>query len=575
MNKLAELIPFFSWIRSYKKSFLAGDISAGLTVGIMLIPQGMAYASIAELPVEYGLYAALVPQIIYMLLGTSRQLSVGPVAMDSLLVATIVSTMAKSPEHYIELAILLAFTMGVIQFIFGLLRFGFLVNFLSKPVITGFTSAAAVIIGLNQIKHLTGASIDRNSNVMLLMKDIISSVSEFHLASLLIGIVGIVVLVAVKRYLKRIPGALILVVFGTLLLYILNVQGIDLGVKVVEHIPSGLPPVKFPDLTDFGLFQEMLLPALTIALIAFMESISVAKAIEEKHQDYAIDANKELIALGMSNIVGSIFSSYSVTGGFSRSAVNDQSGAKTGIAALISATLIFLTLLFLTGSFYFLPKTLLSSIILVAVYGLIDFKTPFAIWKTNKIEFLIYLITLLSTLILGIQQGIILGVLLSLLVIIYHVSYPHVAEIGKLKGTGEYMNIERYNEANSEEGLLIIRLDARLFYANMSHLKSKIEEFLERREDKIEAIILTTKAMNGIDYSGIKLLEELISQYKLKGVKVYFTALKGPVRDRLKRSGFIEKYGETNCFLSIDNAIAYHRSGKHEASDKAIYQSNN
>ncbi len=525
----------------------------------MLIPQGMAYASIAELPVEYGLYAALIPQVIYMLFGTSRQLSVGPVAMDSLLVATIVSAIAKSPEHYIELAILLAFLMGVIQFLFGLLRFGFLVNFLSKPVITGFTTAAAFIIGLNQIKHLSGVAIDRNSNVILLVRDIALSANKIHIATLGIGVAGILILFLFKKYLKKIPGALIIVTGGTLLMYLLNLQGIDHKVEIVEAIPAGLPPLSLPNLADYELIKTLIPSALTIALIAFMEAISVAKAIEEKHDDYEIDSNKELIALGLSNIVGSLFSSYSVTGGFSRSAVNDQAGAKTGIASLISAALIFLTLLFLTDLFYFLPKTLLASIILVAVYGLIDFKIPVQIWKTNKLEFLIYSLTLISTLVLGIQQGIVIGVLFSLLVIIYHVSYPHIAELGKLKGTQEYMNVDRFNEALQEEGILIMRMDARLFYANMSYFKSSIEAHLENRKDKVSAIIITAKAMNDIDFSGIKLLEEMIRQYQNRDIELYLTALKGPVRDKLNTYGFMADSTVQRRFLTIDEAIAYHK----------------
>ena len=217
MKRILEFIPFLNWIKTYQKSFLTADILAGLTVGIILIPQGMAYASIAELPLEYGLYAALVPQIVYMLLGTSRQLSVGPVAMDSLLVATIVSGIATNPQNYIEIAILLAFLMGVIQLLFGLFKFGFLVNFLSKPVITGFTTAAAFIIGFNQIKHLTSTSIDRNSNILLLFRDIWQSVTKFHLLSLLVGVLGIVVLVLLKKYFKKNTKCISLSYFGDIL----------------------------------------------------------------------------------------------------------------------------------------------------------------------------------------------------------------------------------------------------------------------------------------------------------------------------------------------------------------------
>ena len=347
-----------------------------------------------------------------------------------------------------------------------------------------------------------------------------------------------------------------------------------MGIQIVGNIPAGLPDVKIPNLSDFELIKQILPSALTIALIAFMESISVAKAIEEKHNDYSIVPNQEMIALGASNIIGSIFSSYPVTGGFSRSALNDQAGAKTGISSLVSAILIFFTLLFLTDYFYYLPKTILASIILVAVYGLIDFKTPFQIFKTSRLEFIIYILTLFSTLILGIQHGIAIGVLLSLLVIIYHVSYPHIAELGRLPDEKTYMNIDRYLNAELDAGILIIRFDARLFYANMDYFKSRITYYFEKRTDDINCIIISSKSMNDIDYSGLKQLEELIKSYDDKGVKIYFSEIKGPVRDKFKRYGFTKKYGNSRFFLTIASAIQFHKTGVRNENEVITFQSN-
>lgn len=573
MRQLIKYIPFFNWIRTYNKSQLSGDITAGLTVGIMLIPQGMAYALIAGLPPVYGLYAALIPQVVYMFLGTSRQLSVGPVAMDSLLVATIVSTLTVDPDRYIEIALLLAFLMGIIQFVFGILRFGFLVNFLSKPVISAFTSAAAIIIGLNQFKHITGTEIERNSNVVFLLKDILYSLSDLHVTSLVLGVLGMVVLFFFKKHFKKIPGALILVVLGTLFTYLFNFN--ELGVKIVGDFPAGLPSIRLPNLFDFELLKTLIPSALTIALIAFMESISVAKAIEEKHSDYTVDPNQEMIALGASNIIGSIFSSYPVTGGFSRSAVNDQAGAKTGISSLISALLIFIVLLFFTSTFYFLPKALLGSIILVAVYGLLDFKTPIKILKTSKVEFFLYMLTFISTLTLGIQQGIGLGVLFSLLTIIYFVSNPHMAEMGRIKERKEYMNKSRFNSLEIDEGILIIRIDARLFYANFNYFKDSLDKYLNDRPDKITSIIISAKAINDIDYTAIRELEELICRYLQLNVTVYLVEIKGPVRDKLNKYGFTKKYGKEHCFFNIESIKEFLKTGVKKEKPEIIFQNNN
>ena len=338
---IKKLLPILEWLPQYKKDYLKGDISAGLTVGIMLIPQGMAYAYIAGLPPVYGLYAALVPQIIYAFLGTSRQLAVGPVAMDSLLVASGVSLMAATgTEEYIALAVMLAFMMGALQLLFGVLRLGFLVNFLSRPVISGFTSAAALIIGLNQLKHLLGVELPRSNQVHQLIYNAFLKVQDIHWVTLVIGVGGIVVIKLVKKYRKAIPAALVVVVLSILVVYLFR---LDLnGVKIVQKVPGGLPVPALP-LFDFDKMSALFPTALTLALIAFMEAISVAKAVQSRHKDYEIDPNQELIALGASNLIGSFFRSYPGTGGGSRTAVNDQGGAKTGVAALISAAVVALT----------------------------------------------------------------------------------------------------------------------------------------------------------------------------------------------------------------------------------------
>lgn len=566
MNLIKKYIPFFNWISSYNKDMLIGDIVAGLTVGIMLIPQGMAYALLAGLPPVYGLYAALVPQVVYAFLGTSRQLAVGPVAMDSLLVATIVSALAVNPDNYIELALLLAMMVGALQLFFGFFKFGFLVNFLSKPVISAFTFAAALIIGLNQIKHLLGISFDNSlivdgfeqkvttSTLHDLASQIYLHVGETNSVALIIGILGIVVIKLIKKFIPKIPAALIVVMLGIVVVYLFRLDNFD--VKIVKEIPQGLPHIGLPNF-DLESFKALIPAAFTLALIAFMEAISVAKAIEEKHDDYKVEPNQELIALGASNFIGSFFSSYPVTGGFSRSAVSDQAGAKTGVAAMVSALLILLTLLFLTDYFYYLPNALLGSIIMVAVFGLIDIKVPKQLWKTDKVEFGIYLVTFLSTLFIGIQQGIGIGVLLSLIMVVYNVSYPHIAVVGKIKGTNEYRNIERYESLEIANEFVIVRIDARLFYANMNVFRDKVLSLINVKH-KTKAVIIVGKAINGIDSSSIQMLINLIDKLKDENIKVYFSGVKGPIEDKLKKSGEWDISFKNKCFLSIDSAIDFH-----------------
>lgn len=571
MQFIKKYIPFFNWISKYNKEMLTGDVVAGLTVGIMLIPQGMAYALLAGLPPVYGLYAALVPQVVYAFLGTSRQLAVGPVAMDSLLVATIVSAIATNPDDYIGLAVVLAMMMGALQLLFGFFKFGFLVNFLSKPVISAFTFAAALIIGLNQIKHLLGISFDKSiivdgaeqkvstSTLHDLGSQIYLHVGETNLVALSIGLIGIIVIKLIKKFTPKIPAALVVVIFGIIIVYLFRLD--SLGVKIVKEIPQGLPHIGLPHV-NLETFRTLIPAAFTLALIAFMEAISVAKAIEEKHDDYKVEPNQELIALGASNFIGSFFSSYPVTGGFSRSAVNDQAGAKTGVAAIVSAILILLTLLFLTEYFYYLPNALLGSIIMVAVFGLIDVKVPKQLWKADKVEFSIYLVTFLSTLFIGIQQGIGIGVLLSLVMVIYNVSYPHIAVVGKIKGTNEYRNIERFNNLELSKEFIIVRIDARLFYANMNVFKDKVLSLVEVSGGETKAVIIVGKGINGIDSSSIQMLKSLIKLLGENNITVYFTGLKGPIKDKLKSSGELQKELKNKCFLSIDAAIQFHKNGK-------------
>lgn len=550
---LRSYLPALEWTKHYKRQYLKGDLSAGLTVGVMLIPQGMAYAMIAGLPPIYGLYASTIPLIIYALFGTSRQLAVGPVAMVSLLTAAGIGNIAEGgTETYIALAILLAFMVGSIQFLLGAFRLGFLVNFLSHPVISGFTSAAALIIGLSQLKHLLGVDIPRTHHVHEIILNAIEKASEVHLASLGVGLAGILLILLARKMNKAIPGPLLAVVFGILAVYVFGLA--DTGIKIVGSVPDGLPSMSAPAISMDSL-QTLLPIALAISLVSFMESIAVAKAIQAKHKDYKVVPNQELIGLGLANIAGSFFQSYPVTGGFSRTAVNDQAGAKTGLAAIISALLIVLTLLFLTPLFYYLPKTILASVIMVAVFGLIDYKEAIHLWSSNRSDFWILLTTFLATLLLGIEQGIGIGVVLSLAMIIYQTSKPHIAELGNVPGSQFYRNVKRFDEVETQDNLLVLRIDAQMYFANANYIRDAIDQYVQKKGQKLKGLIINSDSINNLDSSAIHSLSDLVDDLQSQDIKLMFSGVKGPVRDQMVKAHLIEKVGKDNFFMSVQEAV--------------------
>jgi len=548
--------PFLEWIKAYDIRLFKGDLSAGITVGVMLIPQGMAYAMIAGLPPVYGLYAGIFPQIVYALMGSSRHLAVGPVAMDSLLVATALNTIAiVDANHYISLAIFLALFMGLIQVFLGFLKFGFLVNFLSKPVISGFTSAAAVIIGMTQLKHIIGIDLPSHNLIQKIFQSLWQSNEEIHLFTLLITLGSIALIFAIKKMSHRIPAALIVVVVSILLTAQLNWN--EQGLKIVGDVPEGLPSIQLQSISIEEVYQ--LLPmALTLALIAFLEAISVAKAIELKEKKETINPNQELIALGAANIVGSLFQSYPATGGFSRTAVNHQSGAKTGIASLISASLVALTLMFFTHWFYHLPKAVLGAIILTAVINLIDLKYPIKLWKTHREEFFVLLFTFLVTLVMGIKEGILLGTLVALSLMIYRSSQPHIAILGRIKGTSRFRNVLRFSEETETfPGVLIIRFDGQLFFGNHIYFKKQITERMEEQKNKIQFLVIDAGPIHYIDASASTTLEYWIQELQQKNIKVLWVKAIGPIRDILYRDGLVKIVGKRNFFSNLDTAIKH------------------
>lgn len=549
---MRKYFPFLEWSVNYRKADLKGDISAGLTVAVMLIPQGMAYALLAGLPPIIGLYASVLPLFVYALFGTSRQLAVGPVAMVSLLVASGIGNFAApGSEQFVQLTILLALMVGIIQLLMGIGRMGFLVNFLSHPVISGFTSAAALIIGFSQLKHLLGVSIPRSHHIHETIWHAISQISEINPLTLSIGLGSIALLIILKRWRPVFPGALMVVVIGALAAWGLSLT--EAGVKVVGAVPEGLPALSLPQFNTAQL-TDLLPVALTIALVGFMESIAVAKNFAAKHR-YAIDANQELVGLGLANIAGGFFSSYPVTGGFSRTAVNDQAGAQSGLASIISAIMVAITLLFLTPLFYYLPTASLAAIIMVAVFGLVDVQEARHLYAIKKADFYLLLLAFFATLILGIEEGILVSVAASLILVIRRTTRPHTAVLGKIPDSDIYRNLERYPEAKSPDGIAIIRIDAALYFANCAFLKTQIDGLAGR--ENLRAIVLDASSINDIDASADAMLHSIVRDLTDRRIGFYLANVKGPVRDVLRRSGLYKVLGEDHFFFSIHDAVMH------------------
>ncbi|MFW6050418.1 MAG: SulP family inorganic anion transporter [Myxococcota bacterium] len=552
MRHVERLVPLVTSLKRYDRSDFQGDLVAGLTTAVMLIPQGMGYAMIAGLPPIYGLYASVVPLVVYALFGTSRQLAVGPVAMVSLLTATGVGAIAEmGSEAFIAYAVLLALLVGLLQLVMGLGRLGFLVNFLSHPVISGFTSAAALIIGFSQLKHLLGVDIPRSHHVHAILWRAVEQAGDIQPISLAIGVGSIALLVLLKKWRPAFPRALAVVVAASAVVFGLGLH--EAGVAIVGDVPAGLPSFGVPRL-ELSVVGELVPIALTIALVGFMESIAVAKAYARRNK-YEVDANRELVGLGLANVAGAFTQAYPVTGGFSRTAVNAQAGARTGMAGIVTAVVIALTLLFLTPLFHYLPKAVLAAIIMTAVFGLIDVREVRHLWRVKRADLAMLLVTFLATLSLGIEEGILVGVGTSLAVLVSRTTRPHVAVLGRLPGTEAWRNVKNFPEAEPVPGVLGLRLDAQFYFGNVNFLKETLESLEERADRPLRAVVIDASAINQIDASAETALREILRDYRARGIELYLANVKGPVRKVLERSGFFDELGRDRVTLRVHDAM--------------------
>lgn len=552
--RLTDWLPIVGWMRQYDRAHVRGDLLAGLTVGFMLIPQGMAYAMIAGMPPIYGLYAAIVPMLVYSIFGTSRQLSVGPVALDSLLVASGLSAFAVAGSaDYLQLAFLLAMLVGATQLLAGFLRMGFFVNFVSQPVISGFTSAAAIVIALSQLPHMLGIQVPRSDHAHEMVWEAAKVIHLMHWPTLLFALAGIGLILGLRRWNKAIPGALVAVVLATAVTWAFDLQGA--GLKVVGAVPAGLPSPALP-VWDWATVKALLPTALTLSLVAFMEAYSVGKAMETRLKDHRILPNQELRALGLGNLIGGLFQCFPTAGGLSRTAVNAQAGARTNLAGLVSVAFIVVTLLWLTPLFQSLPSAILASVIMVAVIALIDWRTPARLWWADKGDFFRLWATFGVTLFVGVMPGIGTGVLLSLIAVIYRSARPHIAVLGRIPGSRNYRNIDRFPDAEVHPEILAMRLDAQLYFANAGYFSDRVHVEVGLKGAALKMVLIDAEAINFLDSSGADCLRQLSADLKAQGITLYISGAKGPVRDALHRNGLIQVLGKRAIYVHASEAIA-------------------
>nr|WP_295468850.1 sulfate permease [Mesorhizobium sp.] len=565
MTRLSRHLPILEWGRQYRRSTLTNDLIAAVIVTIMLIPQSLAYAMLAGLPPEVGLYASILPLVAYAIFGTSRTLAVGPVAVVSLMTATAVGEVAaQGSESYLAAATLLALISGTMLVVMGVFRLGFVANFLNHPVISGVITASGLLIAAGQVRHLLGVP----SGGHTLPEIVTSLVGNLHVANLptlLIGAGVLAFLYFVRLRLKSLllgiglkprlaeiatKAGPVLAVAAT----ILAVTALDLreaGVPLVGAIPQGLPLPALP-IVNLDMIRALAAPALLISLIGFVESVSVAQTLAAKRRQ-RIAPDQELIGLGAANIASGISAGYPVTGGFARSVVNFDAGAETPAAGIYTAIGIALATMFLTPLLANLPQATLAATIIVAVLSLVDIFAVRRVWIYSKADFSAMAATILGTLFLGVEIGVVMGVLLSLLLHLYRTSRPHMAVVGQVRGTEHFRNVDRHQVITSPE-ILSLRVDESLYFANTRYLEDRIAELVAQRPE-LKHVVLMCSTVNAIDASALESLEEINRRLNDAGIALHLSEVKGPVMDRLKHSHFLDDL-TGRVFLSQYEAIA-------------------
>ena len=547
----SRFVPFLDWIFELKKpDILRADVIAGITVALVLIPQSMAYAQLAGLPPQMGLYAAFLVPIVAALFGSSRQLQNGPVAIISLMTAAALLPLNLEVSQYIAYAAMIAVLAGIMQMVLGFLRLGVMVDFLSHPVVIGFTNAAAIVIASTQIGKILGVNPETGAHLYNTLWNVVKAVPDTHLATLAMGIFSLALLFGIKKYMPKLPNIIITVAVCILVSWAIGYE--NMGGAVAGKINSGLPSFIIPTI-DPSHLGFLLLPAFMIALLSFVEAFSIAKAVASKTRQH-LSADQEMVGKGLANIVAGVTQGYAVSGSFSRTAVAFDAGAKTGFAAIVSGIIVGITLLFLTPLLYHLPVATLAAVIIVAVIGLFHFEPFNHAWKVNPHDGVVALATFLGTLYFAphLEWGILIGVVLSLAFYLYRTMQPHFAEVS-LNDEGVYRDA-RLNALKTSETVAFYRYDGDLYFANAGYLERKLLNAVADKP-KLKVIVLDLEAVDQIDATGEEMLGHMSSRLAEAGIEFYFSRVKFKVEDALRRSGLYDKIGAEHFYVRRTRAI--------------------
>ena len=556
--KLSSLFPVARWAKSYNKEWLKPDVIAGITVGAFTIPEAMAYVTLAGLPPEVGLYSSMVALLVYMIFGTSNQLSIGPTSTLSILVGSTLGTlMIPNASQYFMTVSLVAIIVGVLALISCALRLGFIIKFISRTVLTGFLAGIALFIASGQLPRLFGIH-GAQGNFFDRIYYFLAHIDQTNMATLAIGAGGIIFLFLANRKFPKLPNTLFLVLGSIILITFTNLT--SLGIKIVGSIPQGLPGLIIPDPNMIDL-NFLLILAITVFLISYVEGYLFASEYAAINR-YKIDKNQELLALGASNIAVGLFQGLPIGGVPSRTAVNNESGAKTPLAGGISGLVILSVLVLFTGIFYNLPETILAAIVLFVIKRLVDVPHLKRIYNFSKMEFAIAIITLLSVLFFGALEGIVIGVILSVLGLLKNMYNPHIAILGRVPGTMKYLDINRHPESEIVSHTLIVRIDGSQIFLNTESIKDTIIDLVDNQYKDIRLLVLDFEATPFIDFSGIEMLEELTNEMKQRGIKIIGTNMYEPLEDLIKKSKLEKEIVDSDFCLTIDECIRRWESEK-------------
>jgi SulP family sulfate permease len=564
MNKFTKFLPFLDWLHELKNfNVLRADMVAGLTVALVLVPQSMAYAQLAGLSPQYGLYSSFLPVMIAALMGSSRQLGTGPVAIVSLLTAAAIPMVIPEGADmvtYSAYASLLALMVGFFRFAMGALKLGFVINFLSHPVVVGFTNAAAIIIGTSQLDKIFGVSKGFGEySYEQVWGTVINAINDAHLLTLAIAIFAASIIILIKKYKPQLPGVLIAVAITTYTSYLMDfgksVEEGGYGVAIIGEIPEGLPSFIMPEF-NFAAMSGMMVVAITIALIGFMEAIAIAKVMQAKTKQ-RLDINQELMGQGLANFASGFFQGYPISGSFSRSAVNISAGAVTGFSSVFTAILVGFTLLWLTPLLYHIPQAALAAVIMTAVLNLIKIEPIIQAWKVEKHDALVAVATFALTLIAAphLEDGILIGIILSLGLFLYRTMEPRFTELSAHDGSSMLVNALE-NKLEGCEVVSIVKYSGSLYFANAGYFEDKILDLIASKRNCLKYIIVDMAGINRIDASGEDMLTRLLSRCSSIGVEILFARTEG-IEKVLERAGFMDRFGENRFYDRRTDALRF------------------